>query len=247
MLVWRVLRERAAQFIDTAHKTHPERRGLGTERAAYRLGFNFSRRFSMPCSRSLPKRVCSRRIDNCASIAPRQPATGSKAAADKIRAVLATKPFDPPGSQRLSQGSTSTASDTVFDRTRRDHRNQRARLFYFGSLSNKCKRLFPDFISVNGPATASQLREKIGSSRRSSFRFSNISIAPASPSDKATCADYANQNQQPSRRHKICYRCWMPRRKSEAPKTCFITHRVVVPAPGKVFSCPGSKRLHWRP
>jgi selenocysteine-specific elongation factor len=88
-----------------------------------------------------------------------------KAAADKIRAALSNKPFDPPDRKivakdrhlqqavrfLIEQGEIVEVSEEIV--LRRDSVDQ-------------MRATVSEFISNNGPATASQLREKIGTSRR---------------------------------------------------------------------------------
>jgi selenocysteine-specific elongation factor len=165
MLVWRELRERAAQFIDTAHKTHPERRGpeLNVLRAA--LGSTSATVFD-----ALVLDLCQSEFVRAGSTIARASHRASlppdlQAAADKICAALTAKPFDPPGRKEFAN----------------DRHQQQAMRFLIeqGEIIDiseeivllresfeQMRTTVSDFISVNGPATASQLREKLGSSRR---------------------------------------------------------------------------------
>ncbi len=83
MLVWRVLRERAAQFIDTAHKTHPERRGLELNDLRAALDAISPTVFDALIVDLCRTEFVRDGIDDRACIAPRQPATGSAGGSGK--------------------------------------------------------------------------------------------------------------------------------------------------------------------
>ena len=165
MLVWRELHHRAAELIDAFHKSHPQRRGL--ELNELRGGMNLPSRtvfdaLIVDLCRGEFVRVgpAIARSSHRASLPPEL-----KAAADKIRSALAAKPFDPPGRKEflrdrhlhqalkflIEEGEIIEVSDEIV--LTRDSVDQ-------------MQTSVSDFISANGPATASQLREKIGTSRR---------------------------------------------------------------------------------
>ncbi len=165
MLVWRELGERATGFIDAVHKKHPERRGL--ELSELRTDLS-----SMPPTAfdALIADLCQSGFVRAGSIISRASHRTAlplqlRVAADKIRMALAEKPFDPPGRKDFSK----------------DHEQQQALKFLIeqGELVqisdeiivlrdsfDRMQTTVTDFISANGPATASQLRDKIGTSRR---------------------------------------------------------------------------------
>jgi selenocysteine-specific elongation factor len=165
MLVWREFRERAAQLIDKAHKTHPERRGF--ELNELRTSFDS---FSSAVFDALIVDLCASGFVSAGSIIARQSHRASlppelKAAADKIRAALSSKPFDPPDRKGVAkdrhlqqalrflieQGEIVEISDEIV---------------LLRESVDQMQATVSEFISSNGPATASQLREKIGTSRR---------------------------------------------------------------------------------
>lgn len=165
MLVWRELRERAAQLIDKSHKTHPERRGLELNELRGEL-----KSLSPAVFDALIVDLCASGFVSAGSTIARQSHRASlppelKAAAEEIRAALSAKPFDPPDRKTIAkdqhlqqalrflieQGEIIEISDEIV--SRRESLDQMQ-----ATVSN--------FISANGPATASQLREKIGTSRR---------------------------------------------------------------------------------
>ena len=96
MLVWLELRERAARFIDMAHRTHPERRGL--ELSELRAELNS---ISPAVFDALMVDLCRADFVRTGSMIARRSHRASlppdlKATADKVCAALAAKPFDPP-------------------------------------------------------------------------------------------------------------------------------------------------------
>jgi selenocysteine-specific elongation factor len=165
MLVWRELSERAAGLIDNAHRTRPECRGLELNE----LRGEFS---------SLAPAVFDALIGNlCASDFVRVGSTIAnrshranlppemRATADKLVAALALKPFDPPRRKELAthprqqqalrflieQGDVVEISDDIV---------------LLRDSSDKMRTTVSDFIATNGPATASQLRQQVATSRR---------------------------------------------------------------------------------
>jgi selenocysteine-specific elongation factor len=165
MVVWRKLCERAAGFIDVVHKNHPERRGPELTELRTELSSMWPTAFDVLIA------------DLCQSGFVRTGSTISRAshrialppqlrgAADKIRMALAEKPFDPPGRKDFSK----------------DHDQQHALKFLIeqGELVqisdeivvlldsfDRMRAIVVKFISAHGSATASQLRETIGTSRR---------------------------------------------------------------------------------
>ena len=163
--IWRELSERAAKSIDAAHKAHPESRGL--ELNDLRAEF---KSISPAAFDALIVDLCANGFVRTGSTIARGTHRAAlppelQGEADKIRADLAKKPFDPPNRKDLAQ-----------DR----HRQQALKfLIETGEIVQigedivlaresveQMKTAIADFISANGPATASQLREKLGTSRR---------------------------------------------------------------------------------
>ena len=165
MLVWLDLRERAARLVDAAHKTHPELRGV--ELSELRAALNS---ISPAVFDTLIVDLCQSDFDRKGSIVARRSHTASlppdlRFAAEKIRFALAQKPFDPPGRKELAQD-------------RHQHKALRflveqgeiveisEEIALLRQSLDQMQATVSNFISTNGPATASQLREKLGTSRR---------------------------------------------------------------------------------
>ena len=165
MLIWRELCERASGFIDAFHKKHPQRRGLELSELRTEL------------SSISPIIFDDLILDLCRNGFVREGSTIARAthrvvlppqlqsAADKIRAALTPKPFDPPGRKEfakdrdqqqalkflIEQGEIAEIGDEIV---------------LLRSASDQMRIIISAFISANGPATASQLREKLATSRR---------------------------------------------------------------------------------
>jgi selenocysteine-specific elongation factor len=165
MLVWREFRERVAKLIDAVHKTHPERRGLELNELRVEMNSLSPAVFDalivdlcqgefMRAGSTIAKR------SHCVSLPPEL-----KTAADKIRATLSAKPFDPPNRKDLS--------DTDHERQALKFLIEQSEIIELSdeivltrASVDRMRTSVSDFISTNGPARASQLREKIGTSRR---------------------------------------------------------------------------------
>jgi selenocysteine-specific elongation factor len=165
MLVWRELRERAAQLIDKAHKTHPERRGL--ELNELRAEFNS---VSAAVFDALIVDLCTNGFVSVGSKISRGSHRASlppdlKAAAEKIRAALSAKLFDPPDrkivakDRHLQQALRFLIEQGEIVEVGQD-------IVLLRDSVDQMQAAVSEFISANGPATASQLREKTGTSRR---------------------------------------------------------------------------------
>ena len=162
---WRALRDRATRLIDNALTKNPERIGynLSDLRAALRDKSTdvFEALMADLCSSDFIRKesIITRRSHRPALPAKLQPL------AAKIHEDLSKKPFDPPPRRELE----------------RDLEERRAFKFLIESgkvieISSdvvllrenfeRMKSAIADFISKNGPATVSDLRQALGSSRR---------------------------------------------------------------------------------
>jgi len=162
---WQALRNRATLLIDKALSKNPERIGfdLSQLRAALRdqAGHVFEALIEDMCSDDFVRResMIARR-----SHQPALPAT-LRPAATKIREALSKKPFDPPARKEIESDRNAQrvlrflieggevieiASDVVLSRKNFE----------------RMKNAVADFISKNGPATVSELRQALESSRR---------------------------------------------------------------------------------
>ncbi len=162
---WQALRDRATLLIDNALSKNPERIGfdLSQLRVALRdqAGHVFEALIEDMCSDDFVRResMIARR-----SHQPVLPAALRPAAA-KIREALSKKPFDPPTRREIESDRNAQrvlrfliengevieiASDVVLSRENFE----------------RMKNAVADFISTNGPATVSELRQALETSRR---------------------------------------------------------------------------------
>lgn len=165
MLVWRELRDRAAAFIDSAHKKHPERKGLELSELRAEL-----KSISPTIFDALISDLCRTDFVRAGSMISRSSHRANlppelKPAAEKIRAALAAKPFDPPGRREVAADATS-AKALKFLIDQGEIVEISDEIVLLRHALEQMQTTVSEFISANGPATASQLREKLASSRR---------------------------------------------------------------------------------
>ncbi|MEY2544644.1 MAG: selenocysteine-specific elongation factor, partial [Verrucomicrobiota bacterium] len=163
MLVWLELRERAARFIDTAHRAHPERRGLELNELRAELNS-----ISPAVFDALMVDLCRTDFVRTGSMIARGSHRASlppdlKAAAETIRAALSAKPFDPPAREAIAAKNDAAFRFLINDG---EIVEVAPEVVLLRESIEQMKAQVVEFISTNGPATASQLREKIGTSRR---------------------------------------------------------------------------------
>jgi selenocysteine-specific elongation factor len=162
---WEALRDRATRLIDNALSKNPERAGyaLSDLRAALRDK-------STDVFEALMADICSHdfiRKESTITRRSHQPALPAKLEpiAAKIHEALCKKPFDPPPRRELAPDlETQRAlrflieSGTVIDIS--------SDVVLLRENFERMKSAVADFISKNGPATVSELRQRLESSRR---------------------------------------------------------------------------------
>jgi selenocysteine-specific elongation factor len=165
MTAWREMRNRAAQLIDANHKEHPERRGLELTELRSNMISLAPNVFD-----ALVVDLCSTefvRAESAIARATHRAALPAKlkSAADKIRTALAMKRFDPPSRKDFAKDKEQEqalrfliSQDEIIEIS--------SEIVLLRESLDQIRAVVSDFISANGPATASQLREKIGTSRR---------------------------------------------------------------------------------
>jgi selenocysteine-specific elongation factor len=165
MLVWRELRDSAAKIVDAAHKAHPERRGLELNELRTEL-----KSLSEEVFDALIADLCRTEFVRAGSTISKRAHRAAlppelKPAADKIRDALAAKPFDPPDRKVLAKDHhLQQALRFLIEQGEIVEIN--AAIILLRESVDQMQSAVSDFISANGPATASQLRQKIGTSRR---------------------------------------------------------------------------------
>jgi len=167
---WHDLVARASALIDRAHEKHPERRGLDLTELRVELDIPSDELFAAVVSEMTANGFAraqnnigrdSHRPSLLAEILP---------AAEKIRAALAGKPFDPPSRKDFHQDRPlDQALRFLIEQGEIIELNDEIVLLTDSAGQMQCA--VSEFISLHGPATASQLRQKIGTSRRIMIPF----------------------------------------------------------------------------
>jgi selenocysteine-specific elongation factor len=162
---WQTLRDRAIALIDDGHKRNPERAGLDLNelRAALRNQPPdiFEAIISDLCAGDfLRKGSAIARISHRPVLPPNlQPV------AMKIREALSAKPFDPPSRKDFSEDRhLQQALRFLIEQGKIVELN--SEIVLLGDAAEQMRTAVAEFLSKHGPATASQLRQKIGTSRR---------------------------------------------------------------------------------
>ena len=162
---WQALRGRAIGLIDDAHKRNPERAGLDLNelRTTFRDQSPdvFEALISDLCAADFARRGSAIARVSHRPVLP----TNLQPVAMKIRGALAEKPFDPPSRKDFSE-------DRHLQQTLRFLIEQgevvelNSEIVLLRDAAEQMRTAVAEFLSKHGPATASQLRQKIGTSRR---------------------------------------------------------------------------------
>jgi selenocysteine-specific elongation factor len=162
---WQTLRGRAMALIDDGHKRNPERAGLDPNelRAALRNQPPdiFEAIISDLCAGDFVRKGSAiARISHRPVLPPNlQPV------AMKIREALSAKPFDPPSRKDFSEDRhLQQALRFLIEQGKIVELN--SEIVLLGDAAEQMRTAVAEFLSKHGPATASQLRQKIGTSRR---------------------------------------------------------------------------------
>ena len=164
-LVWRELRERATNLIDAAHRANPERRGLELTDLRAELSSILPAVFD-----ALMVDLCRTNFVRTGSMIARgshRPSLPPEIlpAAESIRATLSAKPFDPPNRKDLSQ-DRHLQQALRFLIEQGDMVELNSEIVLLRDAAEQMRSTVVGLISDHGPATASQLRQAIGTSRR---------------------------------------------------------------------------------
>jgi selenocysteine-specific elongation factor len=162
---WRGLILSATALIDQAHEKHPEQRGLELTKLRASLEVESNELFAAMISELGANGFerAEHRIARGSHRATLRPEI--QPAAEKIRTRLAAKPFDPPGRKELAEDRQSQqALQFLIEQGEVTELN--AEIVLLRDAVEQMRSAVVDLISKHGPATASQLRQKIGTSRR---------------------------------------------------------------------------------
>jgi selenocysteine-specific elongation factor len=162
---WRKLRAKAIGLIDAAHKEFPERAGIdrGELRSALRIQ-------EPEVLESLVVDLCEGDFVRKGSVIartshrPTLPVT-VQPVAQRIREVLTGQPFDPP-SRKAIESDPQARQVVHFLIENGDVIELALDVLLLRESFERMKSQVAEFISKNGPATVSELRQALGSSRR---------------------------------------------------------------------------------
>jgi selenocysteine-specific elongation factor len=164
---WKVLRQRAADAIRAHHSAHPEQSGLSFAglRKTVENNLPFADLFE-PFVAELYRGEFIQ-VGNTIRHATHQRALPPllQAAATKLRAAMAAKPFDPPSRKQLAPDSASEQALRFLTETAEIVEINGEVVMAAQSLK-RITELLRKYILDHGPATVSQLRQELGCSRR---------------------------------------------------------------------------------
>jgi selenocysteine-specific elongation factor len=165
LTIWSTLLDRATHLIDKTHHQHPERSGLELSELRSALNDQSPEMIDAMmvdlCRRDFVRvdSTIARRIHRAALPPTLEPV------AHTLRERLNSSPFDPPPRRQLAPDAPAQQAlkflinqNEVFEIS--------DDLVVSRDAYSKMKRAIAEFISQNGPATVSQLRAGLGSSRR---------------------------------------------------------------------------------
>jgi selenocysteine-specific elongation factor len=168
--VWRTMRGRAIALIDDGHKRNPEHAGLDLNelRAARRDEPSdvFEALISDLCAADFVRRGSAiARVSH----RPFLPAN-LQPVATKVREALSAKPFDPPARKEIEVDRNAQQVVRFLIATG-EAIEVGSELVVLRENFERMKKALADFISKNGPATVSELRQALESSRRTMVPF----------------------------------------------------------------------------
>ena len=162
---WQNLANRAAALIDRAHEKNPERRGVDLSELRAALEIDSDKIFSAVISELTRNGFV--RFENQIARASHRPSLPLEllSVAENIRAALSAKRFDPPDRKGLSQDRNfQQALRFLIDKGEIVEITRE--IVVLRQTAEEMQKTITEFLSEHGSATASQLRQKIGTTRR---------------------------------------------------------------------------------
>jgi selenocysteine-specific elongation factor len=162
---WRKLRAQAIGLIDAAHKENPQRIGIDLGELCSALRVQEPEVFE-----SLVADLCNSDFVRKASVIARTSHRPTlpvhlQPVEKRIREALTRQPFDPP-SRKTIESDPRARQVVRFLIENGDVTELALDVLLLGESFERMKSQVAQFISKNGPATVSQLRQALGSSRR---------------------------------------------------------------------------------
>src|SRR6266550_2583088 len=161
---WRDLIARTTALIDVLHKKHPEQRGLDFTKLRAELNIGSDALLAAIILELTGNGFV--RAENKIARSSHRPSLPREIlpAAEKICAALAEKPFDPPSRKDFSEDRHLQALRFLIEQGKIVELN--SEIVLLRDAAEQMRTDVAEFLSKHGPATASQLRQKIGTSRR---------------------------------------------------------------------------------
>lgn len=162
---WEELRRRAVDAINAEHKVHPERVGFGLNEFRAALSIDNQELFAALIA-DLSARDFSTKQGTIArkNHQPSLPAALAMAGA-QIRAALAARPFDPPSRSELAPNAAARQALRFLSETGKVILLNED-VILDAEACAQMKELLARAIREHGPATASELRQVLGTTRR---------------------------------------------------------------------------------
>jgi selenocysteine-specific elongation factor len=165
--IWQALRRKAAEAVDARHRTHPEEAGLPLNglRAALQDDLPVAEIFEPLvadlCVKDFVRAGAAiRRAAHRPALTPQL-----RAAGEKIRAMLAAKPLDPPSRKDLAADPASQQALRYLVQSG-ELVEINVEIVMGAEAVKQATTMVRDFIRKQGPATTSDLRQMLGNSRR---------------------------------------------------------------------------------
>ncbi len=162
---WHTLINSAATSIDRAHEENPERRGVDLSEFRTDLEIESDKFFSAVILELTRNGFV--RFENQIARVTHQPSLPLEllSVAENIRAALSAKRFDPPDRKGLSQDrNLQQALRFLIDKGEIVEITRE--IVVLREAAEQMQKTITEFLSEHGSATASQLRQKIGTTRR---------------------------------------------------------------------------------
>ena len=157
-------------MIDRAHEKNPERRGVHLSELRTDLETESDKLFNAIISELTRNDFV--RFENQIARASHQPSLPLElsSAAENIRAALSARRFDPPDRKEFSQDrKLQQALGFLIDKGEIVEITKE--IVVLGEAAEQMQNTIAEYLSENGSATASQLRQKIGTTRRVMIPF----------------------------------------------------------------------------
>jgi selenocysteine-specific elongation factor len=163
---WEALRQRAIDAIDTEHAVHPERAGLDLAQLRAHLSLADAELENALIAADLAEKdfSCAQGAIKRRNHQPSLPAV-LEGAGEKIRAALAARPFDPPSRKELIVDAAAQQALRFLSETGEVIPLNDDVLLSADAFAQMKSRI-AQALRASGPATVSELRQMLGTTRR---------------------------------------------------------------------------------